>query len=364
MNIEEFRRVFPGGNDNDLITVRRCDHPRCAGLDGPIKRVSVRRNILKHGGEKFICRTCFMRYDNPMKRVGQSRQTDELIDVVCPECERVRPMQKACYYGAMREPYLQTCGGCAQQGKVIPAEQREKISQALKGRPLSAQHRERIRKYLVAHPERWKGYLRPGGGWNRGKVTPPEVRRKQSLAHLGRKFTELHRRNISAGRTRMLVGQGGLLPETRAKISLATIHQYQSGFEPKLHHRRGTYHCRRLLKTFVYRSSYEAKALRLLEDDLAVRMFDYEVVAVEYMKPDSDIVSHYLVDFLVEMTDGSFRLIEVKPARWLEDATVQAKLNAGQARALEMGWEFEIWTENRLFKDEKEMREFAASLPR
>ena len=50
--------------------------------------------------------------------------------------------------------------------------------------------------------------------------------------------------------------------------------------------------------------------------------------------------------------------------RWLQDVTVQAKIDAGQAKALEMGWDFEIWTEAELFESEREMRVFAAALPK
>ena len=59
--------------------------------------------------------------------------------------------------------------------------------------------------------------------------------------------------------------------------------------------------------------------------------------------------------------DGSRKLIEVKPEKWLSDGVNIAKIEAGKKLADEMGVEFEVWTELNLFGqvyNEKNMRRF------
>jgi len=61
------------------------------------------------------------------------------------------------------------------------------------------------------------------------------------------------------------------------------------------------------------------------------------------------INSSYLIDLLIEYIDGSQKLVEVKPEKWLEDPTVGLKVKAGEFKAKEMNVPFEVWTEMNLF---------------
>ena len=54
-------------------------------------------------------------------------------------------------------------------------------------------------------------------------------------------------------------------------------------------------------------------------------------------------------DFLVEMTDGSKRLVEVKPSDRLDRPIVQRKLAVGRSFAVQEGWTFHVVTEKGLF---------------
>ena len=88
MNIEEFTNRYNTLKDLDIIAdITRCDHSECKGLPSMLNKVAIKRNILKHGGKEFICRNCMMIHDNPMNHIGQSRQTDEIITVVCPDAK-------------------------------------------------------------------------------------------------------------------------------------------------------------------------------------------------------------------------------------------------------------------------------------
>jgi hypothetical protein len=60
--------------------------------------------------------------------------------------------------------------------------------------------------------------------------------------------------------------------------------------------------------------------------------------------------SHIVPDFLVEMTDGRERLVEVKPSQRLDRPVVQRKLAVAQRWACEKGWTFHVVTEKELFQ--------------
>ena len=53
----------------------------------------------------------------------------------------------------MAEPYLQVCGSCAQRGKVISEEQRDKTSMALAGKPKSDEFKANLSEYMRTNPE-------------------------------------------------------------------------------------------------------------------------------------------------------------------------------------------------------------------
>ena len=61
-------------------------------------------------------------------------------------------------------------------------------------------------------------------------------------------------------------------------------------------------------------------------------------------------VSYVIPDFLVEMTTGEKRLIEIKPSRKLADAIVARKLSVSRTYALAQGWSFHAITERELFR--------------
>ncbi len=356
MNIEEFKEKYAKFKDVDKIQIK-CDHPQHTSGDVTISKQPARRNILKNNNEQFICRECFMHHNNPMNNKGEKRQTDEIISVLCPHPlhngDVSRDMKKTSYYGSMEKPYLQICGSCAQYGKIISEEQKEAISKTLTGRKLSPEHVEKILIWRNAHPEwaeKTKQNLIPGagGGWNEGLELSNETKQKMSDAHLGKIFTEEHCDNISESRKKMLEETGGFTREHRENISKAVIKQYQNGFEPNLHHLRGWHKSPKAGKVY-YRSSYEKKAFLKLDSDESVKTYQTETISTEYFNPQKEITSSYLIDLLIEYEDGSKKLIEVKPEKWLQDEVIIAKIEAGKLKAIEMGISFEIWTEMDLF---------------
>jgi len=370
MNIKEFKEKYAAFKDAEKIEIT-CDYPDHNPQDEVITigKQPAKRNIMKNGGDQFICRKCFMKYDNPMNRVGQSRQTEEVVDVFCPHPEHdgdpSRKMKKNSYYGAMEEPYLQVCGSCAQLGKEISEEQREKIRLALKDIPKSEEFKKKLKDYWKLHPERREeataillankcstGML--------GKQHSDETKEKMSDAHSGKVFTEDHCQHISEGRKKMLEETGGFTREHRENISKATIRQYTNGFEPKLHHLRGWHESPKAGKVY-YRSSYEKKAFLKLDEDDSVKTYQVEAITVDYWNPVKEITSSYIIDLMIEYMDGSQKLVEVKPEKWLTDDVITCKIDAADMKATDMEITFEVWTEMDLFGhvfNEKNMRQF------
>lgn len=358
MNVENFNIQYSGFKDADKIKIK-CDHPRHEPKEEIIiiGKQPARRNILKNGGNEFVCRKCCMIYKNPMNNICENRQTDEIIEVSCP-CENhkgdpIRKMKKRNYYGSLEKPYVQLCGSCVQLNKKISEEQREKIRLSLTGIKRSENFKNKLSNYMKNNPE---GIARATKNILENKCTTgmlgkkhkEEVKQKMSAAHLGKEFTENHCNNISAGRKKMLEETGGFSKEHREKISKATLKQYQNGFEPKLHHVSGWHYSEKAGKVF-FRSSYEKKAFIKLDDDDNVKSYKSEFVSTEYYNPEKNINSSYLIDLLIEYQDGSQKLVEIKPEKWLQDEVIRLKIEAGENKAKEMGVPFEVWTEMCLF---------------
>lgn len=372
MNLEDFDKAYVTFKGVDQIQIA-CDCPSHAGPDPVLGKTPARRNILKNGGERFICRRCF--YNDPILRAGtgQPRQTDELITVRCPHQEhdrtgkpRERQIKKSAWFGLPGEPFEQVCKSCAQTDKVITEQQKKAISEKLTGRSLAEDHRRKISKYMKTNEEgiaRGKANLIPGmGGIARaGLPLPPEWREAISQGTKGKPKTRTHAKNISEGRKKMLADAGGFTREHREKISRATVVQFEQGFEPKLHHLKGWHESAKAGRIY-HRSSYEKRAFMLLDDDSAVRTYWAEKVKVYYYNPKKDITSTYIIDLHVEYIDDSVKMIEVKPEKWLNDEVIIAKTEAAEVHARELGLVYEVWSEPFLFDDEKHMRHFCECL--
>lgn len=121
----------------------------------------------------------------------------------------------------------------------------------------------------------------------------------------------------------------------------------------------------------IYRSGWEKKVMKDLDENAAVIRWSSEEVIIPYLSPVDKRMHRYFVDFYVEAKgiDGSIKvmLIEVKPAaqtrppkapkrrtkRFLSEVMTyginEAKWKAAKAYCDNKGWEFMILTEDELF---------------
>lgn len=371
MNIEEFAQIYIKHRDVDKVEVDTlCNHPQHIDENKEIAKGPAKRNFLKHGGREFICRSCEMKYNNPVHLSG-SRQTDEEIVVICPhpnhQGEPARIIKQSCYYGEMIKPYKQICRSCSQIGKEVHPETKELISNSLKGIKRSEEFKQNLSDYMKNNPE---GIARANKNirenqcttGNLGKKFSDETKLKMSIAHSGKTFSEEHRKNISEGRKKMLQETGGFTKEHRENISKAVSMAYASGFNPLIHHRKGWHESEKSGKVY-FRSSYEKKAYMMLDKDETVLKYFPEKVKLSFYNPEKQITGQYFVDLIVEYTDGRRILVEIKPEAFLSDQVVMAKCEVAKKYAQENNIAFEIWTEMKLFGqvyNEKHMRDFVA----
>ncbi len=101
-------------------------------------------------------------------------------------------------------------------------------------------------------------------------------------------------------------------------------------------------------KTICLKSSYESKAIKILENDLNVAYYIYEPFDITYINSEEKERS-YIPDFLAKHVDGSTLLIEVKPQRLMDRIRDnQLKQNSCEIYCNLKGWKYELWTEEQL----------------
>lgn len=129
------------------------------------------------------------------------------------------------------------------------------------------------------------------------------------------------------------------------------------------------------VNNIVYRSGWEKRVMKDLDENAAVLRWSSEEVIIPYISPIDNRPHRYFVDFYVEAKsrDGSIKkmLLEVKPAaqaappkapkrktkKYIAEVMTygvnQAKWNAARNFCLDKGWEFQVLTENEIFPSRK-----------
>lgn len=96
------------------------------------------------------------------------------------------------------------------------------------------------------------------------------------------------------------------------------------------HYIRGT-HTSPIAGECKYRSGWEAKYMEYLDSDPNVSTWSYEKLAIEYISnKKTKKVRRYYPDFQVEYIDGRKVVVEIKPSRRLQQATVIKKIRAAK----------------------------------
>jgi hypothetical protein len=120
----------------------------------------------------------------------------------------------------------------------------------------------------------------------------------------------------------------------------------------------------------VYRSLWELRVMKYLDDNNSVVEWSSEEIAIPYISPIDNRYHRYFPDFIVKIrrADGGTKvmMLEVKPKaqtkepvvskkktrRYINEVTTwgvnQAKWHAAQEYCLDRGWDFKLITEAEL----------------
>jgi len=142
--------------------------------------------------------------------------------------------------------------------------------------------------------------------------------------------------------------------ETRKKIAIASSKRVMEGvLGSHKFYKNGWVVLDRLGIKIYYRSSYELRALQLLDSYSDVIKVSGESIRIQYKKEDGS-THYYVPDLLVTTADGLNYIIEIKPSYLLEEKNNQIKFEAAKKYVKKHNMIFLVWTENVLFNEDKE----------
>jgi hypothetical protein len=116
--------------------------------------------------------------------------------------------------------------------------------------------------------------------------------------------------------------------------------------------KKGEFFASKAQRLIPYRSSWELRAIEMLEADPTVESFRFEPMRIPYLygirEDGSEQKRHYIPDFIVTYSDGRRVMVEVKPHCYVDTAVNRAKAEAAREYCSEVGASFEFWTQDRL----------------
>lgn len=114
-------------------------------------------------------------------------------------------------------------------------------------------------------------------------------------------------------------------------------------------YKRGVFVSSKSTRECHYRSGWELLYMQFLDTDSSVLTFQYEEVEIPYV---SNVrlgrKRNYWPDLLITYTDGSKKLVEIKPKRKLTQAIVKKKVAAAKEWCCKQSIEFIVVTEDEL----------------
>ena len=220
--------------------------------------------------------------------------------------------------------YDYCCKKCSRREQIISPEQKEKFAHCNRGRKLTPEHIAKVIASRIGthHSEEAKEHMRQA----RLKVgfIPWSDQKRESM----KSFLE------SGG----VFGKMYANPDKYDISKLCGKNQFKSGnFESK-----------KSDKNYHYRSSYELRMMEILESDPIVVEFTMEPFSIQYIGIDNK-KHKYIPDCLVEYTDNTFSLIEIKPERRITESINILKFKAAEKYCELNNMKFIIWTEKDLF---------------
>ena len=95
-----------------------------------------------------------------------------------------------------------------------------------------------------------------------------------------------------------------------------------------------------------YRSGWEHKVMQYLDSNPDVETWSYEKTVIEYVSNvRTKKIRKYYPDFFIKYKNGTIEVVEVKPKRKLQQATVKKKAMAAEQWCMTHGAIYRILTE-------------------
>jgi len=164
---------------------------------------------------------------------------------------------------------------------------------------------------------------------------------------LGKQHTEETKNKLSAIKTAegRWKGEnnpafGGQTKEVREKMSKTRAERIQNG-QIKLSKGEVIFFKKANKEVFA-RSSWEKNYIQKIDEDESIVSAIFEPFVVPYFY---DQGRNYIPDILIIYTDGTKKLVEIKPSCFLEAEINKCKFSAAQKYCNEKGMIFEVWTE-------------------
>lgn len=212
-------------------------------------------------------------------------------------------------------------------------ETKSKMSATRKGKPKSEEFKKKMSEIQTGKKH---NYYSPG---MKGKKHSEETRKKITK---GLKEVEGVSR-FKKGHKTWSTGKEMTL-DYREKMSNSISDLYVSG-STKMGHvgnsKKGVYKSSKA-GTIRYRSSYELIIYQRLDADINVATYECEPFTIKYKYGDA--MKNYIPDLFITYTDGSQKLVEIKPEYLLQDPQNVAKFTAAKS----LYPNFEIWSEDQL----------------
>lgn len=112
----------------------------------------------------------------------------------------------------------------------------------------------------------------------------------------------------------------------------------------KTRFKSGLYFSSKLNREIQYRSGWEMKFYKSLDLDESVLIYDVESIQIQYFYKQ---YRYYFPDILITYKNGTRKLVEIKPERYLSKKKNIEKFKSAQNYCINHGMIFEVWTENK-----------------
>jgi len=112
--------------------------------------------------------------------------------------------------------------------------------------------------------------------------------------------------------------------------------------------RVGVYHSLKTNTSLFYASSYEKRAMEILDTDTNIKTYSNCKFFINYTDPEKNKVHNYFPDISAEYETGEKKIIEIKSEYQVLDPKNLAKFAAAREYCGQNNLEFEVWTEKDL----------------